>query len=80
MTLGQHEDLKPSLGAAKTLTKRQGQTGPPTPTDHKYSEGEPVLVREYGAERAYRRYRNRHFLLTQDAKSHSFWCDWHAKL
>lgn len=32
------------------------------------------------AERAYRRYRYRHFLLTQDAKFYSFWCDWHAKL
>jgi len=32
------------------------------------------------AERAYRRYRNRHFLLTKDAEFHSFWCDWHAKL
>jgi FkbM family methyltransferase len=32
------------------------------------------------AERAYRRFRTRHFLLTQDAEFHSFWCDWHAKL
>jgi FkbM family methyltransferase len=32
------------------------------------------------AERAYRRYRHRHFLPTQNAKFHSFWCDWHAKL
>jgi len=32
------------------------------------------------AERAYRRYRTRHFLLTQGAKFYSFWCDWHAKL
>ena len=32
------------------------------------------------AERAYRRYRHRHFLLVRDTKFHSFWCDWHAKL
>jgi len=31
------------------------------------------------AERAYRYYRNTHFL-ARDAKFHSFWCDWHAKL
>lgn len=30
------------------------------------------------AERAYRHYRKRHFL-AQNAKFHSFWCDWHAK-
>jgi FkbM family methyltransferase len=28
---------------------------------------------------AYRHYRDKHFL-TPDAKFHSFWCDWHAKL
>ncbi len=32
------------------------------------------------AERAYRRYRHRHFLPVHDAKFYSFWCDWHAKL
>jgi FkbM family methyltransferase len=31
------------------------------------------------AEQAYRFYRERHFL-APDAKFHSFWCDWHAKL
>ncbi len=31
------------------------------------------------AERALKYYRSRHFLV-KDAKFHSFWCDWHAKL
>ena len=31
------------------------------------------------AEQAYRYYREKHFL-TPNAKFHSFWCDWHAKL
>lgn len=48
VTLGQHENLKPSLDAAKTLTEGPGQTGTVTPTDHKYSEGELALVHEYG--------------------------------
>jgi len=32
------------------------------------------------AERAYRRYRERYFLLAKNARFYTFWCDWHAKL